>query len=361
MSSMDSSVVLLKAQADWPRWLAVIRTKASHNEVWAYIKPTLDKDEVRQELLKPTPPVVKDYATNPDAIPAPTTRTLTDSQLKRYEMDYKVYKDELKEWKLKQDTINDIDDYIMRTTGTYWSTIEKIQGVKERLKALEDHVAPSTYAREQDVLARYESVRRSAKATQTKEWLQQWESALRDLQERKLPEADGIRPTRAFLQAIEQIQPAFALHWTNTIESKAVMSPTANLTQEIPDGFQIAKIFRNQINLSSNPTAAFSAATLQGREAESQDKTDQTCFEGYGRHTLDRCFYLRKDLRPDGWKMDAIKVKLMLKGLKKSPNLQEQHQEAIKEMEDFLNESKKEDVSSQVSSQAQSKTIIGSA
>jgi len=55
--------------------------------------------------------------------------------------------------------------------------------------------------------------------------------------------------------------------------------------------------------------------------------------------------------------MDVIKVKLMLKGLKKSPNLQEQHQEAIKEMENFLNESKKEDVSSQ----AQSKTIVGAA
>lgn len=172
-SSVDSSVVLLKAQADWPRWLAVIETKANHNEVWDYIKPTLDDNEVRQELHKPSPPVVKTYSTTPDAVPEPTTKSLTAEQLKRYEIDYKVYKDELKEWKLKQTTINDIDDYIMRTTGTYWSTIEKVQGVKERLKALEDHVAPSTYAREQDVLARYESVRRSAKATKIDEWLRQ--------------------------------------------------------------------------------------------------------------------------------------------------------------------------------------------
>lgn len=169
MSSVDSSVVLLKVQADWPRWLAVIKTKASHNDVWDYIKPTLDDNEARQELLKPSPPVVKDYVTNPEAVPAPTTKSLTDSQLKRYDMDYKVYKDEVKEWKQKQNTINDIDDYIMRTTGTYWSVIEKVQGVEKRLKALEDHVAPSTYAREQDVLARYESVRRSAKATKTEE------------------------------------------------------------------------------------------------------------------------------------------------------------------------------------------------
>lgn len=84
-------------------------------------------------------------------------------------MAYKVYKDDLKRWERRQITINDIDDYIMRTTGTYWSVIEKVQGVKERLKALKDHVAPISYAREQEVLARYESVRRSAKATKTEE------------------------------------------------------------------------------------------------------------------------------------------------------------------------------------------------
>src|SRR2546421_2659548 len=304
-SSVDSSVVLLKAQADWPRWLAVIQTKANHNSVWNYIKPTLEPNEVRQELREPTPPVVKTFSTTPDAIPEPTIQSLTADQLKRYEMAYKVYKDDLKKWERKRTTINDIDDYIMRTTGTYWSTIEKVQGVRERLKALEDHVAPSTYAREQDVLARYESVRRSAKATKTDKWLRQWESALRDLKERKLPEADGIRPTRAFLQAVEKIQPAFALHWSNTIESKAVLNPKADLKKEIPDRFQIAKIFRNQVNLGSNTKGAFSAATLQGNEAPSdgqnQDQSGQKrrkCFDGRGRHSLERCFYLNKDLRP---------------------------------------------------------------
>jgi hypothetical protein len=96
-ASVDSGMVLLKAQADWPRWLAVIETKANHNEVWDYIKPTLDDGEVRQELRKPTPPVVKEYTTNPDADPAPTTRSLTEKQLNQYQADYRIYKDELKE------------------------------------------------------------------------------------------------------------------------------------------------------------------------------------------------------------------------------------------------------------------------
>ena len=77
--------------------MAVIQTKANHNEVWDYIKPILDDNEVRQELRKPSPPVVKTYATAPDDVPEPIIKLLMADQLKRYEMDYKIYKDELKE------------------------------------------------------------------------------------------------------------------------------------------------------------------------------------------------------------------------------------------------------------------------
>jgi hypothetical protein len=358
MASGDNVVVLLKSPTDWPRWLAVIQTKANHHSVWDYIKPTLEDKEIRPELRKPSPPKVATFSATPGA----TLQSLDSEQLKRYEIAYRVYKDELKDWERKQTTINDIDDYIMRTTGAYWSTIERIQGARERLQRLKDHVAPSNYAREQEVLSRYDQVRKSAKVTKIDEWLRQWESTLADLKERALPEAEGIRPTRAFLQAIEAIQPLFTQTWINTIESTAVMYPSEDLAAKIPDGFKIAQIFRNQMNLVTNTTAAFSTATLQGEEAPKpkDQKDQQLCFEGFGRHMLDKCYYLRKDLRPEGWKMEVGKVKRMLQGLKKSQDLQERHKEAIKEMEDFL-ESKKEDTLDQDSPKAQPKSIIGQA
>jgi hypothetical protein len=49
------------------------------------------------------------------------------------------------------------------------------------------------------------------------------------------------------------------------------MSPADDLTTKIPDGFQIAKIFWNQINLVITK-AAFSAVTLQGEEAPLEDQ-----------------------------------------------------------------------------------------
>ena len=361
MSSVESPVVLLKSQADWPRWIAVIQTKANHNNVWDYIKPTLEEGETRPELDKPSPPVVALFSATPNA----TLQSLNSDQLKRYEMAYRVYKDELKDWERRQTTINDIDDYIMRTTGTYWSCIEKVQGVLKRLQCLKDHVAPSNYVREQEVLTRYEAVRKSATATKTEEWLAQWESALSDLKERELPEYEGIRPTRAFLQAVEKIQPLFTQTWTNTIESTAVMFPSEDLATKVPDGFQIAQIFRNQLDLARDAMGVFAAVTLQGEEASADDhaqdakgKMSRKCFEGNGRHTLDYCFYLRKDLRPDGWKMETAKAMRMLQGLKKSGDLQEQHKDAIKEMEDFLEEAEEED-SERPSSQP--KSFVGQA
>ena len=45
--------------------------------------------------------MVKDYVTNPEADPALTTKTLMATQLNLYQTDYKIYKDELKEWKLQ--------------------------------------------------------------------------------------------------------------------------------------------------------------------------------------------------------------------------------------------------------------------
>ena len=77
------------------------------------------------------------------------------------------------------------------------------------------------------------------------------------------------------------------------IESKGVMSPKADLTKEMPDGFQIAQMFRNHVNLGSNTKGAFSAVTLQGEEApaDNQDQNRgqrrQKCFDGYGKHTPD--------------------------------------------------------------------------
>jgi hypothetical protein len=88
------SVVVLKSPADWPRWLAVIQTKANHNSVWDYIKLILNVNKVRQELHRPSPPIVATFSATPNT----TLQSLKSEQLRRYEIAYTIYKNELKDW-----------------------------------------------------------------------------------------------------------------------------------------------------------------------------------------------------------------------------------------------------------------------
>jgi hypothetical protein len=67
-----------------------------------------------------------------------------------------------------------------------------------RLVKLKERVAPSTYARELEVTRRYEQVRTQAKSTRTWEWLAEWERALRDAIELKLPDVQDTLPGTSY-------------------------------------------------------------------------------------------------------------------------------------------------------------------
>ena len=160
------------------------------------------------------------------------------------------------------------------------------------------------------------------------------------------------------------------------IESKGVMSPTADLKKEIPDGFQIAQMFRNHVNLGNTKAAFAAAATLQGETAPSdsqnQDQSGQSqkrqkCFDiRFGRHSIERCYYLNKDLRPEGWQMSLERAKLMMQGLQRNKELRDKYKDAYKEIEAFLKDHKKKDEKdskpqAEKTTEDKPKTVIGSA
>ena len=182
-----------------------------------------------------------------------------------------------------------------------------------------------------------------------------------------MPEAKRIRPTRAFLQAVEKIQPLFAQTWANTIESTAVISLDEDITNKIPDGFKIAQIFRNQLNLGTTKAAFAAAATLQGEEAPPDDQNQnnhgqnsnrgQKCSESIGKHTVNQCYILNKHLRPKGWKLGAKRAKGMMKTFEQNKELQNKYKDAYREVESFLKELKKKNEKD--SKQPNDKTTFG--
>src|SRR5271163_702433 len=346
-----NAVVLLKSPKDWTRWLALIKTKAVNNDIWQYIDPSVTSPPLLESPTKPTPAQVA-------GTEAATVASLTADQFQRYNAQISVWQEELKNHRRKVKIITEIEDHIIRTAGTYWSTIENVTGLHARLVKLKERVAPTTYAREQEVIRRYEQVRTQAKSTRTEEWLGEWESALRDAIELKLPDVQDTRPTRHFLLAVEKIAPLFAQTWSNTIETKAVMTPEVQLNTVIPDGYQIAQIFRNQHLLNGNIKGAFAGSTLQGEPAPSGPRSKQCPI--HQKHQENDCYNLNKTKRPEGWTWSKRAASEIIKAIEKDSKLQEKYKNVLIEAKEFLQKQETAQPSTAITT-AQSKPLTGSA
>jgi hypothetical protein len=254
----DTSVVYLKTYKDWPRWIALNKTRATQKGVWEFIDPDVATPPLLVEPVQPKP-----KKANGELV---TLQELTQSEVDLYRIEKDDWKIEKKAYDKKKEALTDIEDHVIRTAGAHWSAIEKKEGLHARLVALKARVAPTNYAREQDALKRWELANQNAQSTRTTEWLVEWEAALEEAKLFDLPDVQGIRPTRRFLKAVEGIAPAFSQHWANQIETLGVTQPTKKLEDEIPSGTQIATIFRNLQPVGRSSKGSF-ASTLQGEPA----------------------------------------------------------------------------------------------
>jgi Pol polyprotein, beta-barrel domain len=348
----ETSAVHLRTTKDWPRYIALVRTRALQKAVWDVIDPDREPTQLN-EPPEPTPKKANGEVT--------TIAALTPAELEAYKIERDDWKAKKKLYDKKKEVLNDIEDYVIRTTGNFWSTIERVDGLRAKLVALKNRVAPTNYARELDALRRWERANQGAKSTRTEEWIAEWEAALTEAQLHNLPDVQGIRPTRQFIRAVEGIAPSFTTHWTNHIETIGVTQPTQKLEDVIPSGFQIATIFRNQFRTNSRGQKGAFPSTLQNDAAPGQSQSEKRkCFDGIG-HSMDRCFYLHSNIRPEGWVMRRKSAQSVLKGLKKDSALQERFKEVVSEIEAFLNKNTSETSTSKQPAQEDDNRPVGTA
>ena len=138
-----TATVLLKSPKDWARWLALIKTKALHNDVWKHIDPSTTTPP---QFVPPTKPNPSDFAAS--GAENVTVGSLTAAQFQRYNAELTVWQEDLKDHRKRVKVMTEIEDHVIRTAGTYWSTIESVSGLHARLVKLKERVAPTTYARE---------------------------------------------------------------------------------------------------------------------------------------------------------------------------------------------------------------------
>ena len=142
--------VILDKPSDWIPWFFIIQDIATNNKVWEYIDPSKKKNEF-PKLEPPKRSIPADV--QPNAI---LMTQLDQNQFAVYNQLYAKYKDNLRTHQKKEQAINDISNYIIRTTlVAYFPFIDGLKTVHERLQALKQALAPTTSGRKRDVLTQY--------------------------------------------------------------------------------------------------------------------------------------------------------------------------------------------------------------
>ena len=147
-TSTESKInLILDKPSDWIQWFFIIQDTAKTNRVWQYINPSKKKDEL-PKLEPPKRPTPADILSTATSI-----AQLNQHQLTAYNQLYAEYKDDLRIHQRREQAINDISNYIIRSTSVaYLPLINGLDTVHERLQALKTALAPTTSGRKHDVL-----------------------------------------------------------------------------------------------------------------------------------------------------------------------------------------------------------------
>lgn len=362
MSSQDYKLsdrvtgrILLRSPNDWVLWIESIKDLAETHKLWPYLDPDAKH---RPVLVEPERPDPRDFIPRTVELPAlpddmdvaPEARRqaqlarltqnealakLSGDSMRAFNaamscdnIDHKVY---LEKWR----SLTTISGHILNTAIAYSSVLEGVRGPAERLQVLKRHVAPSKFAQKMDIRCEYESVRSQVSATKMEEWLRKWVNALSRAQSINLPEVQDTWPLRHFLDAIEKIDPFFCDRWRERLDDTLRKHTFEEAATLLPDGFKIAKHFREAQRLKSDMTTAdltsgstTSNETIQGKLPSFKSSP---CILGHRGHTTEKCFILNPALRKKGFKIRPKSARLILDVLEKSPEYAKKYADVIAE------------------------------
>jgi len=182
---------------------------------------------------------------------------LDQHQLTAYNQLYTKYKDDLRVHQKRKQAINDISNYIVRSTSVaYLPLIDGLDTVHERLQALKNALAPTTSGRKHDVLIQYTALRAYNTTQSINKWLNSWRNIYKLAEQLELPDVQGYRPYYDFVQAIKPISFSFAGALEVDLirkERKEEAAPSIiDLIEEFKEHHHMQQIASSQSNSNSN-------------------------------------------------------------------------------------------------------------
>ncbi|KAF5513389.1 Copia protein [Colletotrichum fructicola] len=190
---MDTSKTTqrLESDADWVKWYNLFRMTATFHEVWPYVNP--DGTEV----------LVEPRIRFPDVDAENYDRLLKVAALEHQDaarIHEKHRKGVLEVLKWINSSVNQV--YLNQTTNQ--------QSVRGIIVALREQLSPDSYARQQQVLHRYNIHRRTMKRTRLTEWLIVYQEIMEEAASAGVPAlADSTTQVADFLNTVKEIAPEY--------------------------------------------------------------------------------------------------------------------------------------------------------
>jgi hypothetical protein len=323
------SQVSLRGPNDWKQWISIIEKFSINQGIWTYLDP--NKPD-KPALCCPTEPQPSDIN-----LRAADIITLTDIEFKKLEFLTARYRTQLQTYRNNQKAIYSIQEYIIKTIGSYYDTIATENSVARQLELLQARLRPTSWELEKEVLARYKLVLKAPNRTKIEAWITSWQKVFTEAQQLRLPDTEGLRPTLDFLDSVAQISPTFANYWINRINDKA-NSNKEGWQQKIPNGIKISDLFEqhyySQKLATSNEDIAGFATFQQESQSENQSASQlasqpasQSASQSTSQeenqtpkcicnewHFFYQCPYLIEQLREPNWKPNqAIEARVQEK------------------------------------------------
>ena len=304
-SDSTKNTRILRTTRDWHTWYGSIATQAMQLEVWEYLDPQSTK-----ELTEPTQPSIPDG----DSV-------LTNVQELIFKLNFEKYSRNHAAWLRAKSNLASIRTTICNSVDPLHISdlAARIVSPREILQKLKQRLCPTDTTRANELLRRYENLKKSPKGSQDLEkWIYEWIEIVRDGME--LHEIEKKSAIRAFYRANAKINESLTdsiSMWADTQDECSFEDIANKFLQKYRE-----KGIGSKTTSSHFAFATASEPTLQGRPATSTTATDKKrpCLCGE-EHAWKVCMYIVPEMRPQGWKGNNDTQNKVDDKISKNPNV----------------------------------------
>ncbi|KAJ5292148.1 hypothetical protein N7478_001399 [Penicillium angulare] len=287
----------LRSEAQWRVWIGHIRSAANSEGVWDYIDPEKPDDEILEiPAARSEPEVPRDNRGRPKEL-----EDLSEDEIRLWDLKVRIYeRSESKRTKLLK-TMTRLNSLITRLLATeHRYLIVDEDSPREKLLKLAEMFCPKPESRQQELRRAWRAMIRSPnQSVNIDQWITQWDSLFEEGKVAKIPDCSlgDAFAIRDFLDAIQNIDDTFCIGWKRELSKR---------TDDLKFHEVTADYRRRRTDLSTIPQRSASNIAYTTIKDLPEEILDENacrthCPCGSGNHHYRQCFYINRELRPEGW------------------------------------------------------------